>query len=35
MSGTSGYGVPNPQISLGLDLEQARELGRGNVLYEL
>jgi len=35
MSGSSGYGVPNPRISLGLDLEQAKELGRGHALHKL
>ena len=35
MSGSMRSGLPSPRISLGLDLEQARELGRGHALCEL
>jgi len=35
MSGSEGGGVPNPQIPLGLNLEQAKELGRGNSIHQL
>ena len=35
MSVSEGSGVPNPPIPLGLNLEQAREIGRGNVIHQL
>jgi len=35
MSGSEGGGDPNPRIPLGLNLEQARELGRGNAIHQL
>ena len=35
MSGLDGGGGPNPQVPLGLSLEQARELGRGNTIHQL
>jgi len=35
MSGLEGSGVPNPRIPLGLNLEQARELRRGNAIHQL
>jgi len=35
MSGSEGNGNPNPRIPLGLSLEQARELGRGNAIHQL
>jgi len=35
MSGSKGGGIPNPRIPLGLNLEQARELGRGNAIHQL
>jgi len=35
VSGSKGSGVQNPRIPLGLNLEQARELGRGNAIHQL
>ena len=35
MSGSEGCGVPNPQIPLGLNLKEARELWRGNAIHQL
>jgi len=35
MSGSEGSEVPNPWIPLGLNLEQTRELGRGNAIHQL
>ena len=35
MSGSEGNGNPNPRIPLGLSLEQARVLGRGNAIHQL
>jgi len=35
MSGSDGSEAPNPRIPLGLNLEQARELGRGNAIHQL
>jgi len=35
MSGSEGSGAPNPRILLGLNLDQARELGRGNAIHQL
>ena len=35
MSDSEGSGIPNPRIPLGLNLEQARELGRGNAIHQL
>ena len=35
MSGSKGSGVSNPWILFCLNLEQARELGRGNAIHQL
>ena len=35
MFGSDGVGAPYPRVPLGLNLEQARELDRGNALYQL
>jgi len=35
MSGSENVGVPNPRVPLGLGLEQARELGKGNAIHQL
>ena len=35
MSRSEGSGVLNPRVPVGLDLEQARELGRGNAIHQL
>jgi len=35
MFGSEGSGVANPQNPLGLNLEQAMELGKGNAIHQL
>jgi len=35
MSGSEGGGGLSPRVPLGLSLEQARKLGRGNVIHQL
>ena len=35
MSDLEGSGTPNPRIPLGLNLEQAREVGKGSAVHQL